>query len=126
LVALLWHNRIFSRTNVFLILLIHILAGLSLASWSFFIAAPFGKSPQLAAVSTTLLAVLICVLALVCAPYLKDVSAVIFSVLLPPAFYIFAIRTVCGYEALGRPANIIHLDPSGGLRLLPLIITALV
>ncbi|KAF8215745.1 hypothetical protein K438DRAFT_1901600 [Mycena galopus ATCC 62051] len=65
IVALVWRSQIWVLTNVLLILVVHILLGLTLASWSFFVAAPFGKSPQLAAVFSTFLSILFAILALI-------------------------------------------------------------
>lgn len=125
IVAIIWHFRIFTGTNVGLVIVIHLLMGLSLASWSFFIAAPFGKSPQLAAVCSTFLAVLLAILA---QAYGRASSgaAFIFSIIFPPGFYIFAIRAVAGFEVHQIPTNVLHPDPDNQLRLLPLIIAAIV
>jgi ATP-binding cassette, subfamily A (ABC1), member 3 len=90
-VALIWHFRIFTATNFLLILAVHLLLGLVLASWSFFVSAPFGKSPQLAAVASTLLSIVFAILGLVFSRAGTG-AAVIFSIIFPPGFYIFAIR----------------------------------
>jgi ATP-binding cassette, subfamily A (ABC1), member 3 len=107
------------------VLVIHLLLGLTLASWSFFIAVPFSKSPQLAAVASTFLALVFAIFALI---YSKagTVEAFIFSIILPPGFYIFALRAVCGFENHLIPTNVISADPDHHLRLLPLIIAAIV
>jgi hypothetical protein len=65
IVALVWRSQIWVETNVLLILVVHILLGLTLASWTFFVAAPFGKSPQLAAVCSTFLSILFAIVALI-------------------------------------------------------------
>lgn len=78
IVGIIWRYRIFSETNVLMILVVHLLLPLSLASWAFFVAAPFGKSPQLAAVVSTFLAILFAVVALVLG-HVQDGTAVIFS-----------------------------------------------
>jgi ATP-binding cassette subfamily A (ABC1) protein 3 len=65
IVSIVWHHRIFTATNVGLVIIIHLLLGFTLASWSFFIAVPFGKSPQLAAVASTFLSIMFAVVALV-------------------------------------------------------------
>jgi ATP-binding cassette subfamily A (ABC1) protein 3 len=122
-----WHARVFTHTHVLLILLIHLLLGLYLASWSFFIAAPFGKSPALAAIATTILAVVFGILSQVYAALAGSVAGTFFlSLLLPPGFYIFAIRAVCGFEVRDLGANVVKADPTDGLRLLPLLVAAMV
>ncbi|KAJ7584352.1 hypothetical protein C8J56DRAFT_950802 [Mycena floridula] len=126
IVSLVWHFRIFSKTSVLLVLVVHVLLGLVLASWSFLVAAPFGKSPQLAAVSSTFLAILFAILALVLSKNAGNGLAFIFTILFPPGFYIFAIRAMCGFENHLLATDALHGDPDSSLRLLPLIIAALI
>ncbi|EGN93723.1 hypothetical protein SERLA73DRAFT_97671 [Serpula lacrymans var. lacrymans S7.3] len=125
LVSIVWHYRIFTGTNVGLVLVVHLLLGTSLASWSFFIATPFGKSPQLAAVASTFLALLFAILALVFG-HASTGTAFVFSIVFPPGYYIFAIRAICGWENHQIPTNALKGDPDNNLMLLPLIIAALV
>ncbi|KAF9018074.1 hypothetical protein BDZ89DRAFT_1094172 [Hymenopellis radicata] len=125
-VAVVWHYRIFSATSVVMIIFIHVLLGLVLASWSFFVAAPFGKSPQIAAVASTFLAVIFAVLALTFSPIANNYTAVVFTVLFPPGFYIFAIRAICGFENNQMAADAMKGDPDNGIYLLPLIIAAII
>ncbi|KII94244.1 hypothetical protein PLICRDRAFT_132803 [Plicaturopsis crispa FD-325 SS-3] len=125
IVAVVWHFQIFTATNGGLVLVVHLLLGLSLASWSFFIAAPFGKSPQLAAIVTTFLAIIFAIIALILGEATTGV-AVIFSLVFPPGYYIFAIRAMCGFENHLMPTNILHGDPDRGLTLLPLLIVAII
>ncbi|CAK5265997.1 unnamed protein product [Mycena citricolor] len=125
IVALVWRAQIWVVTNVLLILVVHLLLGLTLASWSFFLAAPFGKSPQLAAVCSTFLSILFAILALV----LKQVStggAFIFTIIFPPGFYIFANRAISGFENLSLPTNALKGDPDHNLVLLPILIAGLI
>ncbi|KAJ8507179.1 hypothetical protein ONZ45_g10435 [Pleurotus djamor] len=124
IVALTWHYRIFTETNAGLILVVHLLLGLSLASWTFFVAAPFGKSPQLAAVVSTFLAILLAIVALVFSRASSG-AAFIFSIIFPPGYYIFAIRAICGFENHEIGTNVLEPDPDNQLRLLPLIIAAI-
>ncbi|EDR15973.1 uncharacterized protein LACBIDRAFT_187302 [Laccaria bicolor S238N-H82] len=125
IVGLTWSYRIFSASNTGLILIVHLLLGLTLASWSFFVAAPFGKSPQLAAVVSTFLGILLAIIALV----FKSAgtgAAFIFTIIFPPGFYIFAIRAICGYENHQLATNVLKGDPDKQLVLLPLIIAAII
>ncbi|KAI0673936.1 P-loop containing nucleoside triphosphate hydrolase protein [Trametes maxima] len=125
IVAIIWHFRIFTATNVGLVIVIHLLLGLTLASWSFFVAAPFGKSPQLAAVASTFLAIVFAILALVFTRASTG-AAFIFTIIFPPGFYIFAIRAVCGFEVHQIATSVTQPDPDNALRLLPLIIAAII
>lgn len=124
-VAVTWHFRIFTETNGGLVLVVHLLLGFSLASWSFFVAAPFGKSPQLAAVVSTFLGILLAILALVFS-HASTGAATIFTLVFPPGFYIFAIRAICGYENHLMPTNILKPDPDDHLTLLPIMIACIV
>lgn len=124
-VALIWHFQIFSATNVGLVLVIHLLLGFTLASWTFIVAVPFGKSPQLAAVVATFLALLFAILALVFSHASTGV-AFVFSIIFPPGFYIFIIRAVCGFENHQLGTDILHGDPDNGVVVLPLMIAAIV
>lgn len=125
IVALTWHYRIFAETNGGLVLVVHLLLGFSLTSWSFFVAAPFGKSPQLAAVVSTFLAILFAILALVFS-HASTVAATIFTLIFPPGFYIFATRAICGYENHLMPTNILKPDPDDHITLLPILIACIV
>ncbi|KAF9011286.1 hypothetical protein BDQ17DRAFT_1298756 [Cyathus striatus] len=125
IVALTWRFRIFTETSVLLILAVHLLLGLSLASWSFFVAAPFGKSPQLAAVVCTFLSILFAIIALVMG-HAKNGAAFIFTIIFPPAFYVFAIRAICGFENHLMATNAVKGDPDNDVMLLPLLIAALI
>ena len=125
IVGLTWRFRIFTETNVGLIIVLHILLGLVLASWSFFVAAPFGKSPQLAAVVTTFLAIVFAILGLVIKSS-RSGPLFFFSVIFPPSFYIFALKAICGYESHELATNILKGDPDRRIILLPLLIAAIV
>lgn len=124
-VALIWHFRIFTATSVWIILLVHVLLGLILASWSFFIAAPFGKSPQLAAIVSSVIACILAIVTLVIGN-VNNVLAVVITVAFPPGFYIFAIRAIVGFELKQVGANMLKGDPDDGVVLLPIVIAACV
>ena len=125
IVSIVWHSRIFVLTNVGLVLAVHVLLGLILASWSFVVAAPFGKSPQLAAIANTFLSIVFVIIALVMKKA-GNGSAVVFSIIFPPGFYVFAIRAIAGYENNLQPTNTLKGDPDNNLILLPLLIAAIV
>ncbi|TFK69897.1 P-loop containing nucleoside triphosphate hydrolase protein [Pluteus cervinus] len=126
IVGLIWHFYIFTKTNTGLVVVVHLLLGFVLASWSFLISAPFGKSPQLAAVATTFLSVFVAIVALGFSSHANTEAAFIFSILLPPGFYIFAINAICGWESHLLPTNALEGDPDSGLRLLPILLAAII
>ncbi|QRV83171.1 ABC transporter [Ceratobasidium sp. AG-Ba] len=94
--AIIWHYRLFSRTNIYLIIGIHVIAGLSLAAFSLVACAPFRKSSQLAAIGTTSLTVLLAIVALFIPA--NSVAAAFYTLLFPPGFFILAIKAVCRSE----------------------------
>ncbi|KAL0575023.1 hypothetical protein V5O48_006952 [Marasmius crinis-equi] len=125
IVSLIWHSRIFSETSAGFVWVIHIILGLLLASYSFFVAAPFGKSPQLAAVATTLLSIVFAILALVFTRAGTG-AAFIFSIIFPPGWYIFVIRAMCGWENHLQASNLLKGDPDNNLVLLPLLLAGII
>jgi hypothetical protein len=124
-VSLVWHSRLFTKTNAFLIVVIHVLLGLVLASYSFFTAIPFGKSPHLAAVVSTLIAIIFAILGLVVKAGQSGILFVL-SILFPPSFYMFALTALTGYENNQLATNILYRDPDKGVVLLPLLIAGIV
>ena len=123
--ALVWKFRIFAGTHVGTILLVNLLLPLSLASWTFFLAAPFGSSPQLAAITSVLVSFIFAILALV----LKGAGnglTFIFTILFPSGFYIFVIRAICGFENQQIPTSIVGADPDNSLRVIVPVIAAIV
>ncbi|KAJ4470921.1 hypothetical protein J3R30DRAFT_3710877 [Lentinula aciculospora] len=125
IVSLIWHFRIFTMTSGGLIFVVHVLLGFILASYSFFVAAPFGKSPQLAAVASTFLSIVFAILALVFSRASTG-AAFIFSIVFPPGWYIFAIRAICGWENHQIATDVLKGDPDSGLVMLPLLIAAII
>lgn len=88
IVSIIWHIRIFTMTSGGLVFIVHVLLGLILASYSFFIAAPFGKSPQLAAVASTFISVVFAIIGLVFSAHASTGGAFIFSIIFPPGWYV--------------------------------------
>jgi len=123
--ALAWKARIFRGTNVGIILLVNLLLPLSLASWTFFIATPFGRSPQLSAITSVLASFVFAIFALV----LKGAGngmAFIFTILFPSGFYVFVIRAICGFENRQIPTSLVKADPDHNLRVIVPVIAAIV
>lgn len=123
-IAVIWHVRLFTQTNVGFLIGIHLILGLSLGSWSFFIATPFGKSPQLAAVVSTIASIVFAILGLIFNG--EAGAAFIFSLLFPPAFYVLALRAISGFEMNGLPARVMQRDPNHHIMILPVMIAGIV
>jgi ATP-binding cassette subfamily A (ABC1) protein 3 len=88
------------------------------------VAAPFGKSPQLAAIASTFLAILLAIVALVVkgGPSLSPVLTLFF----PPMFFVFSIIGLCGYEHNDVAPIISKPDPRDGNRISALLVIALI
>ena len=113
------------KTNILILLVVHVLFGLVLASWALFATVPFRKSPQLAAVITSSIAVVLTILGIV----LKSDNGVInfvLSILFPPILYVLSLKTISGYERHELATNLVKGDPTRGRVLLPLIIAGIV
>jgi hypothetical protein len=52
-VAVVWQRAIFSGTNIGLFIVLYVVTGLSLASWTQLVAVPFAAAPTLAAITGT-------------------------------------------------------------------------
>ncbi|KAG8774772.1 hypothetical protein FRC12_001832 [Ceratobasidium sp. 428] len=94
--AVVWHYRVFTETNVGLLIAIHIITGLSLASFSLLACMPFRKSPQLGAIATTFFSVLLSIIALLVPR--NPTACAMYTLIFPPGFFVFAIRAVSRFE----------------------------
>lgn len=110
---------------------VNVINGVLLASHGLFLAVPFGKSPQLAAVTSIFGALVSAIVAWMLASglfgtYINTGGAIIFSLFLPGGFYIFAMEAICNYELELTKPNILKGDPQNNIMILPLLIIALV
>ncbi|KAL7284960.1 hypothetical protein ACG7TL_000049 [Trametes sanguinea] len=124
-IAVLWHVKVFTGTSAGILIGLHLLLGLSLTSWSMFLMAPFGKSPQLAAIVSMVLSFLFVVIGF----SMTEVSmavAVILSLLFPPYFYPMAIRCICNFETQFQTTSATEAAPISHLILWPLFLVAAV
>ncbi|KAJ6525396.1 hypothetical protein B0H19DRAFT_1214941 [Mycena capillaripes] len=124
ILSVISHFKTWPHTNFWLLLLINVLCGLSLASWALFVAVPFGKS-QLAAIVSTFLALILSVIVLQ-TPIEGTTACAVLTVIFPPMFYMFAVRTIDGFEGASTHTDATQPDPQGGLTLLPLLVIAII
>ena len=125
IVAAAWHVKVFTGTSAGLLIVIHLLLGLSLASWSLFVMAPFGKSPQLAAIVSTILALVWVVIGMAFSG-VSTFIAFIITIFFPPFFYPVAIRCIAGFEINLVPTSATLADPENNLVLWPLLLASAV
>ncbi|KAF7302856.1 hypothetical protein MKEN_01247800 [Mycena kentingensis (nom. inval.)] len=125
IVALVWKAQVWVHTNAALVLAVHIEFGLVLASWSFVVAAPFGKSPQLAAVACTFGAIVCAIIAMVFNS-LGTGGAMLFTLLLPPTYYIWAAYALTGFELNDLTTNALKMDPEKKIVLLLIMLVGII
>jgi len=125
IISLVWHFRMFTETNTGLFVILHILLGCALASFSIVVAVPFKKSPALAAVVSTFLAIVFAIMGVILKAAPTGVLFVL-SIFCPPSLYLFSLTAMTGYENHGLATNILKGDPDKGVILLPLLIASIV
>ncbi|CAE6424352.1 unnamed protein product [Rhizoctonia solani] len=119
--ALLWRWSIFTHTSLGLFVAVHLITGFSLASWSLLVAQPFYKSPQLAAIACSVLAVILGILGLLFGG--SWIAAVVYTVICPPAFYVFALKSLAAWELTEQAVQFFKPDTDGFI-LGPVVIAA--
>ncbi|KAJ6506519.1 hypothetical protein C8R45DRAFT_969887 [Mycena sanguinolenta] len=124
ILSVISHLKTWPHTNFWLLLLINVLCGLSLASWAMFVAVPFGKS-RLAAIVSTFLALILSII-VVQTPIEGTTACAVLTVIFPPMFYMFAVCTIDGFEGASIHTDATQPDPQGGLTLLPLLVIAII
>ncbi|TFK92820.1 P-loop containing nucleoside triphosphate hydrolase protein [Polyporus arcularius HHB13444] len=124
-IAGIWQVKLFTGTSAGMLIAINILTGLSLTSWSMFVMAPFGKSPQLAAVASTILALVWCVIGMVWSRIATSVASILI-LFFPPIFFPIAIRCVVGFEITLTPTSATVADPEYFITLWPLFLAAII
>lgn len=125
IVSMLWHALLFTNTPAGVVFLIHLLLGLNFAGFALFICVPFGKSPQLAAVTSTIACFVCVVLGMVLGTN-NGTLAPLFSILFPPSTYSFALYAIVGWELQEEPLRWMQAPPDYDVTLAPVIIIAIV
>ncbi|KAL8638656.1 MAG: hypothetical protein Q9228_004211 [Teloschistes exilis] len=108
-IALILSYGVFSKSSVAILLIYHILSGLALSSFSIFGASFFRKS-QLSGISTTIISLLLAVLAQVIAKASTGAIAIL-SLLFPPMNYTFFTILMARFEYLNQPTNLTEAAP---------------
>lgn len=101
----------FVHTNIGLLIVYHILAGLALSSSSILGASFFNKA-QLSGITVTMVSVILAIIAQVAGPFETGATAVL-SLLFPSMNYVFFIIYVARFERLGESADLAQGAPSG-------------
>ena len=125
IIAGVWKATLFTATNFGLVFIILILSGLSLTSWSMFIMAPFGKSPALAAITTTLFSLIPVVIGMFYG-FISAGNAAPLVLFFPTFFLPFAFQVLAGFEQSLEPASATRTPPVDAPLLWPLIVAVVV
>ncbi|KAL9598677.1 MAG: hypothetical protein Q9219_004346 [cf. Caloplaca sp. 3 TL-2023] len=107
--ALILAYGVFAKTSTALLIVYHILAGLAISSFSIFGASFFHKA-QLSGISTTIIALLLAVLAQVVAKAGTGAIAIL-SLLFPPMNYTFFTILMARWERKNMPTNLVKAAP---------------
>ena len=137
IVAIIFQQFIYSRTNTGLLIVLYVITGLNLASWTMLVAVPFANAPTLAAItcklsnslriqltSATFLAIILAIVALL-APSGAGVQ-IILTFIFPPTFYTFFTKGLASWENVPAHPNILRRSPQGDAPILGLMIIAIV
>lgn len=109
IIALVLSYGVFAKTSVAILLFFHVLAGLSLSSFSLFGAAFFHKA-QLSGISTTIISLLLAVLAQVIAKSSTGAVAIL-SLLFPPMNSTYFIILMARWERQDLPTDMLKAAP---------------
>ncbi|ORX35007.1 hypothetical protein BD324DRAFT_633591 [Kockovaella imperatae] len=123
-VGAIFQHFIFKRTNTGLFIILYLLTGLSLASWTFIVAVPFANAPTLAAITATFVAIILAIGALL-TPSSAGIQ-LIFTLIFPPMFYTFFTKNLASFESHSIVPNILRRSPQGDAPVLGLLIIAII
>lgn len=110
IMALILKYGVFSKTSAATLIIFHILAGLSMSSFSVF-GASFFKKAQLSGISTTIISLLLAVLAQVVHSASTGAVAIL-SLLFPPMTYTFFTILMARWEQQNEPTNLVKSAPT--------------
>ena len=110
IMALILKYGVFSKTSVATLIVFHLLAGFSMSSFSIF-GASFFKKAQLSGISTTIISLLLAVLAQVVNSASTGAVAIL-SLLFPPMTYTFFTIFMARWEQQNMPTNLVKSAPT--------------
>ena len=99
----------FRSSNAGILIIFHILAGMSLTSFSIFGAAFFRKA-QLSGITIVIVPILLAIIAQVAGPF-GTAAVYVLSLLFPSINYVFFIIWVARFERELKPSNLVHGAP---------------
>ncbi|ORY26511.1 hypothetical protein BCR39DRAFT_541062 [Naematelia encephala] len=121
--AAIFQHFIFKNTNSGLFIALHIVTGLSLASWTVLIQAVFASAPTLAAITSTFLAIILAVGALLSGTGTGMQLGL--TLVFPPMFYVYFTKALTAWELLAQGPNLLHRSPRGDPAIIGLLLIAI-
>ncbi|KAH0562664.1 hypothetical protein GP486_002660 [Trichoglossum hirsutum] len=113
IMAVVLANGLFTKTSAGLLIVFHILAGLSLTSFSIFGAA-FFKKAQLSGISTTIIAIVLAIGAQIVSHGGGHTGTVtVLGLLFPPMTYVFFFINMARWQKGNHPTSLVHRPPDG-------------
>ncbi|KAF2474469.1 P-loop containing nucleoside triphosphate hydrolase protein [Lindgomyces ingoldianus] len=110
LMAVILARLNFPETNVGILIIFHILAGLSLSSFSIFGASFFHKA-QLSGITITIGAIILAIIAQVAGPF-NTAAVAVLSLLFPPINYVFFVIYVARWQRVAEATNLVKAAPN--------------
>lgn len=101
IVAVIWSFQLFPNTNVGIMLLVHVLYGLSLVSWAIFVAVPFKKSPYIPGLIAVVVAIAMNAVTLAGIKNPTNGIVFIFSLIFPASSYMYSVRVLAWFDSKG-------------------------
>ncbi|KAI9825711.1 MAG: hypothetical protein M1826_006895 [Phylliscum demangeonii] len=108
-------GRIFKQSNIAISILYHILIGVTLSSFSIF-GTSFFKKAQLSGITTTIVALLLAIIAQVVSKGNGGAIAIL-GLLFPPMNYVFFVISMARFERLNMPTNLLKSAPDSPWKL---------
>jgi len=124
--AVIFRSFLFVHTSVGLLVVIHLLTGLAIASWVFIISLPFGKSPHSAAVVSTAIAIVAAMVPIAIKKFTTSMITALLSFFFPPIFYVSALITIAEFEKDEKAPSFTVPDPRFGLQLKTMVYAVVV
>ncbi|KLT40780.1 P-loop containing nucleoside triphosphate hydrolase protein [Cutaneotrichosporon oleaginosum] len=122
--AAIYRAIIFKETNFGYLIIAYIVMGLSIASWTFFVAVPFAKKPTLAAIATIGLTFLGAIAGIL----VESRAALqgVLTMLLPTSLVIFVHRNAASWEVAKLPFSWVKQSPDGDASAVLLILLGII
>lgn len=98
--GLIVQQLLFTATNGGMVIMFHIIFGFALVSWCMFISVFFQRA-QLSGIGSTILAVVLAILAMVGKEAFGNVGTVVLSIIFPPMAFVFGYIIFCNFERYG-------------------------